>query len=117
VNKQKSVILLIVIAVMAMPFASCGQLAGPKGEITITKLNKPGDMGPVKFIHDKHETKQVKCIVCHHKVNNDDRIKICGTENCHTGQGAEETIHNLCINCHKEKGKKAPTECDACHKK
>ncbi len=72
-------------------------------------------MAPVKFIHDKHEMKDVKCIRCHHKLNNDERIKICGSVNCHTGAGAEERIHNLCITCHKSNKRIAPVECAGCH--
>ena len=114
-NRQNSVILMIVIAVIALPLASCSQFAGPKGEITIVKLIKPGETAPVKFNHDKHEAKKVKCVVCHHKINNDDRIKICAGDNCHAGKGAVETIHKFCINCHKSNLKIAPTECAACH--
>lgn len=106
---------MIVVAVTALPFISCKKGTGPKGETTITKINKSSEMGAVKMSHDKHEFADVKCIECHHKEGNDSRIKICGSKDCHTGEGAEDTIHDLCINCHKER-KSGPTGCDGCHK-
>ena len=80
--------------------------------VTISKINKDAQLGAVTLPHVKHEKAGVKCVVCHHKKNNDDRIKICAR--CH-GEGADELMHNLCVNCHKEK-KKGPTDCTACHR-
>ncbi len=81
--------------------------------VIISKVNKDAQLGAVTMPHVKHENAGIKCVDCHHKKNNDDRIKICSK--CHQGEGADELMHNLCVNCHKVK-KKGPTDCTACHK-
>jgi hypothetical protein len=109
---------LIIFVFAAFPLIMCKQepkLEGTRDTnlVTISKVNKDAQMGAVTMTHVKHEDAGVKCIVCHHKEHNDDRIKICSK--CHLGEGADELMHNLCVNCHKEK-KKGPTDCTACHK-
>ncbi len=69
-------------------------------------------MDPVMMPHKTHEEAGVKCIVCHHKQGNDDRIKQCAV--CHKGASGEDTLHNLCINCHAQT-KKGPALCNECH--
>ena len=66
----------------------------------------------VIFSHQAHEDHDVKCVVCHHKFENDDRIKNCAM--CHKGKEGEDYYHTLCIDCHKKK-KEGPVECDECH--
>lgn len=69
-------------------------------------------MDPVMMPHKKHENAGIKCVICHHKEGNDDRIKQCAV--CHKGAAGEDTIHNLCINCHAQT-KQGPTLCNQCH--
>ena len=78
-------------------------------------------MAPVAFSHEKHG--KVDCATCHHK--DKDAPKACKT--CHdikdVKDGApkiQDAFHNVCLKCHKadaEKGGKAPTKCNDCHKK
>lgn len=70
------------------------------------------EMDPVAMPHNKHEKAGIKCVICHHKEGNDDRIKQCAV--CHKGAAGEDTIHNLCINCHAQ-AKEGPTLCNQCH--
>lgn len=76
-------------------------------------IKKTGSsMPPVYFSHNIHEKQQVKCIQCHHKKGNPERVKRCAW--CHRGQKESELIHTLCITCHKKK--EAPVLCSGCHK-
>ena len=98
----------------------------PTDVVAITDINKfiTGDdlkagvvktnnyVSAVKMSHWKHEKKGVHCEVCHHKKGNDDRIKQCAA--CHKGKAGDETMHNLCINCHVSK-KEGPSMCQDCH--
>jgi len=81
-------------------------------------------MAPVTFSHAVHVEKvKVECVKCHHK--EPDNPKACKT--CHdlkeVKNGApkiQDAFHKLCQTCHKEqaeKGAKAPTKCNECHKK
>ncbi len=81
-------------------------------------------MPPVTFPHAVHVDKvKVACAKCHHK--DADNPKACKT--CHdlkeVKNGApkiQDAFHKLCQTCHKEqveKGAKAPTKCNECHKK
>lgn len=69
-------------------------------------------MDAVLMPHSKHENAGIKCVICHHKEGNDDRIKQCAA--CHKGARGEDTIHGLCINCHAQT-KKGPVLCNECH--
>lgn len=64
----------------------------------------------VLFNHTKHENRNA-CISCHHRNNNDDRIKTCAW--CHQGKTGAKVIHTTCISCHQNKG--GPTKCTGCH--
>ena len=91
--------------------------------VTITKISSYGKsadgvspmksaVGAVKFSHKTHEDAGVKCINCHHKKDNPDRIKQCAS--CHRGDNGYETMHGLCVDCHIEK-KEGPQHCKECH--
>lgn len=82
-----------------------------KGDINRGEKKTGNKMAVVKMSHDKH--KDIKCITCHHKEGNDDRIKKCAL--CHKGNSGMEIMHELCIECHKEM-KEGPIGCDDCHK-
>ncbi len=78
-------------------------------------------MAPVTFAHEKHS--KVECAKCHHK--DADSPKACKT--CHdikevkdNAPKIQDSFHKVCQTCHKEqaeKGAKAPTKCNECHKK
>jgi len=85
--------------------------SGSYDSLVITKLRVDNMMTSPNMSHEKHE--EVKCVVCHHKMYNDDRIKICAA--CHNEKGGEDIIHELCINCHDDKGE-GPKECKDCHR-
>ncbi len=94
----------------------------PKGPVVIKA--EGAKMAPVTFSHAVHVDKvKVECVTCHHK--DADNPKACTT--CHdlkeVKNGApkiQDAFHKLCQTCHKErdeKGAKAPTKCNECHKK
>ena len=94
----------------------------PKGSVVI-KVDG-AKMAPVTFPHAVHVDKvKVECAKCHHK--EPDNPKACKT--CHdikdVKNGAPkimDAFHKVCQTCHKEqaeKGAKAPTKCNECHKK
>ena len=68
-------------------------------------------IGTVKMSHFAHDKKGISCIVCHHKKNNDERIKQCAY--CHKGVGGMETLHNKCGQCHKTRA--MDMSCIRCH--
>lgn len=79
--------------------------------VDTVKITKIGDSAKqVSMSHESHEDADVKCITCHHKEYNDDRIKKCAE--CHEDK---EFMHNFCITCHTER-KDGPTACNDCHK-
>ncbi|MBD3344928.1 MAG: hypothetical protein GF401_07690 [Chitinivibrionales bacterium] len=70
-------------------------------------------MPAVKMSHIGHEKGGVtECITCHHKHDNDDRIKECAQ--CHKGVEGMEIMHENCGVCHKENN--ISTDCRSCHK-
>ncbi|MBN2161230.1 MAG: cytochrome c3 family protein [Spirochaetes bacterium] len=69
-------------------------------------------VGVVRFSHKTHEEEGMKCVECHHKNANPERIKKCAV--CHTGANGYETMHGLCVDCHIEK-KEGPQKCYECH--
>ncbi len=94
----------------------------PKGPVSVK--TEGAKMAPVTFSHDVHVNKvKVACAKCHHK--DADNPKKCDT--CHAlgevKNGApkiQDAYHKVCLTCHKEqaeKGAKAPTKCNECHKK
>jgi len=91
----------------------------PKGTIAIKADG--AKMAPVTFTHEGHS--KVECVKCHHK--DADSPKACKT--CHdikevknNASKIQDAFHKACQTCHKEqaeKGGKAPTKCNECHKK
>jgi hypothetical protein len=71
-----------------------------------------GNVGAVKMSHSLHEQHGVTCNDCHHKDNNDARIKECAR--CHTGDKGFNAMHGLCVDCHISKNK-GPQKCMECH--
>ncbi len=86
----------------------------------ITKFGKSSDgaspmkskVGTVIFSHKTHEKEGLKCVACHHKTGNPERIKQCAS--CHIGDNGYVTMHGLCVDCHIAK-KEGPQECKQCH--
>ena len=134
IRKGSSMRLFMVLAIIFLPliFLSCNEGTvsinpSPTDVVTVTDINKfitrddelkgikktNGLIAPVRISHKIHEDEGVQCVTCHHKKGNDDRIKQCAY--CHKGVRGDETIHNLCINCHLSK-KKGPAMCQECHK-
>ena len=114
-KRQKFLLFLVLLLFISVSFILCKKEI-PEGAkstdiVLISKVNNT--MDAVKIPHIKHQEAEVKCVVCHHKNENDDRIKNCSK--CHKGKGADETMHNLCVNCHKERNK-GPKDCTDCHK-
>jgi hypothetical protein len=91
----------------------------PKGPVVIKADG--AKMAPVTFSHETHS--KVECVKCHHK--DADNPKACKT--CHdikevknNASKIQDAFHKACQTCHKEqaeKGAKAPTKCNECHKK
>ena len=114
---------LALVLLSAFLLAGIAQAAdAPKGPVTIK--TEGAKMAPVTFSHDVHASKaKVECAKCHHK--DAANPKKCDT--CHdlkeVKNGApkiQDAYHKLCQACHKEqaeKGAKAPTKCNECHKK
>lgn len=71
-----------------------------------------GQVGAVTMSHSVHEKAGVDCIVCHHKENNDARVKECAQ--CHYGDEGFDVMHGLCVDCHIGR-KKGPQKCMECH--
>jgi hypothetical protein len=118
VKRKYFFVVMVIAALMALPLFMCKKEPAVESTrdtdyVTITKVMKDAQMASVTMSHVKHEQAGVECVVCHHKEGNDDRIKICSK--CHMGEGTDKLMHNLCVNCHKEK-KKGPADCTACHK-
>ncbi len=66
----------------------------------------------VSMSHSVHESKNIECKECHHKVNNDNRIKQCAQ--CHKGAQGRDVMHTACMSCHLTR-KAGPTMCQECH--
>ena len=71
-----------------------------------------GNVGAVTMSHSVHENHGLKCVDCHHKNGNDDRIKQCAP--CHNGYEGFDTMHGLCVDCHISV-RKGPQKCMECH--
>ncbi len=112
------------LAVLAA-ISSCSK--GVDDEIEITRENKyitaddiqagiiktSRSMSASVFSHSMHKSAGVSCETCHHKSNNDERIKRCVY--CHKGIQGTRTFHRLCVGCHTAK-KDGPAECAGCHR-
>jgi hypothetical protein len=68
--------------------------------------------GPVAQSHRIHEKMGLSCVTCHHKHNNDARIKQC--TQCHKGIAGMENLHNKCGQCHLYRAR--DMSCSSCHK-
>lgn len=121
--------LLVLIGAVTVAFVACnrdpwGYMNSPTDVVSITKTTKfakdeqglplKSQVGTVRMSHKVHAEKGIPCETCHHKTNNDARIKKCASEGCHVGYNGYATIHNLCLNCHIEE-KEGPTKCKNCH--
>lgn len=69
-------------------------------------------VGSVKMSHKTHADNGMDCIDCHHKKNNEARIKECAV--CHRGNNGFEVLHGKCLDCHV-KVKNGIEECKQCH--
>ena len=129
VNYRRMIICILAILpllAVACKGGTTGINPSPTDVVTITDVNafiSEGDLKagvkktnnevpPVIFSHSIHEKAGLQCVTCHHKEGNDERIKQCAM--CHKGTAGDETMHNLCINCHLER-KAGPAQCQDCH--
>ena len=71
-----------------------------------------GNVGAVTMSHSVHENHGLKCVDCHHKNGNDERVKKCAP--CHYGYEGFNTMHGLCVDCHISV-RKGPQKCMECH--
>jgi hypothetical protein len=101
---------LLIASIMALTFAF---FLITDIDIKASDQEANGSMPLVQAPHGQHEISGVKCIICHHKTGNDERIKQCTT--CHLGQNGMTVMHNFCIKCHTQR-KKGPVACQDCHK-
>lgn len=94
----------------------------PTDKVTMTKVTKyakmadgvtpmKSEVGQVVFSHKTHEAQGLDCASCHHKANNDDRIKKCAV--CHIGNKGFDVMHGKCLDCHIAEG--GPEKCKQCH--
>lgn len=70
-------------------------------------------VNPVMMSHVKHQEAGMKCVQCHHRNGNNDRLKQCAA--CHKGGEGRDLMHNFCIGCHLTKGE-GPVTCQDCHR-
>ena len=100
----------------------------PKGKITL-----PAKLGAVTFDHENHAAKMaIPCATCHHPSRPEKPLaaEYQACRGCHTRPaaspmktGLQAAFHDprgaagTCIDCHKQKGGKAPVKCLECHKK
>jgi hypothetical protein len=59
-----------------------------------------------------HERQKIACAACHHKHDNDERIKHCAQ--CHKGVAGIDTMHRACGACHERRG--MDMRCASCHR-
>ena len=107
-KSKLSIIVLIAVMCLTIPFSAFGQKVGG-GDLTFTLKNA----SPVIFSHDKHVNGQhMKCIQCHYQIfqmaqgsYKMDMSKItkgefCGK--CHNGKdGFDVKDQKNCTRCHK----------------
>ncbi len=120
--------IIVMFIACAMSLLRCNDAGGisPTDVVTITDVNSAiteKDVGAgvqktnnflpqVKMSHEKHEAQGMKCVQCHHRQKNDDRIKQCAA--CHKGEGGRDIMHNFCVECHV-KASQGPSQCQQCH--
>jgi cytochrome c553 len=104
VKKTSPVISLVLCLAVSFVYFSCKKGQGPTDLASMTKV-VAGDVekGYMDKVHDSHEG-AVKCVECHHKDENPDRIKKCA--DCHADDDAKEKAESLCLGCHKGGEKK-----------
>jgi Zn finger protein HypA/HybF involved in hydrogenase expression len=126
-NFFAQILVFLISAFLIIQFTSCINEKKEPDLIYISKSNvfvtlddvKDGirktqnSMPPVFFSHNEHEKKNILCIECHHKKNNDSRLKKCAS--CHKGIQGTEALHGFCILCH-EKREDGPKTCQGCHR-
>ena len=119
-------ILYLLFMVLPLLLVSCGNGDSGTDLVTITGVNAfvtDEDIAAgtkktlettihVKMHHRLHEKAGVACVTCHHKQNNDERIKTCSY--CHKGLDGAKRFHEFCIKCHVRMDK-GPVKCNECH--
>jgi hypothetical protein len=118
-------ILFVLFILIAAAAISCGSQYSSTDTVSFTNINTflndadyakgnrktYAEMPAVQLSHQVHERAGVKCVVCHHKTNNDGRIKRCNQ--CHKGIRGVEDMHKFCLDCHEKR--KGPQKCAQCH--
>ncbi len=120
-----TVIVMLIIPASFLLLQGCSNDSNVTDIVTITGVNRyftDADAGVgaktlettarVKMHHSSHIESDVKCETCHHKSNNDERIKKCAY--CHKGLAGAKMFHSFCIKCHTDM-RKGPARCDECH--
>jgi hypothetical protein len=111
---------------MLLPVASCNKDYSGTDLVKITGVNtfvtkEEAAQGVTKTLettirvtmhHGLHEKADVRCVTCHHKKGNDERIKKCSF--CHKGMDGAKMFHSFCVKCHTGV-KKGPVKCNECH--
>ncbi len=118
-------ILILIIAITIIPVLACSDNQSGTDIVTITGVNDyytDADTARgmktlettirVKMSHSIHEKSNIRCVTCHHKSGNDERIKKCAF--CHKGLAGAKLFHTFCIKCHTDKNK-GPIHCNECH--
>jgi hypothetical protein len=122
----QAVMSVIILSLSLSPFLSCKKDISGTDLVAITGVNtfitdQEVARGTtktlettirVKMHHQLHENADVSCVTCHHKKQNDERIKKCSY--CHKGLEGAKMFHLFCIKCHNEK-QKGPVKCNECH--
>lgn len=75
-------------------------------------LNTACEIPSVGMSHFRHDAEGLKCIECHHKHDNDSRIKQCAQ--CHKGLAGMDHMHKHCGTCHQKEWA-GGTDCGTCH--
>ena len=64
--------------------------------------------------HTTHEYADIKCVICHHDAENDQKKAIKRCDACHVGKSKNVILHYFCKDCHRRQS--GPVGCDECHK-
>ncbi len=137
-------VMAVVLCWLILPAVFADEVKLPKDEFTIDNRAefKKSIKPPVPFTHKKHEAdNKIACNECHHTYKDGknvwkpgDPVQKCIT--CHPADrdlakkksdemgvkllDLKNAFHKDCKECHeqvdKEQGKKAPTQCNDCHK-
>lgn len=112
--RSKKYLFLSVFLIALFAVFSCkDQWSGKTDVVSISKIAEKGKMPQVQMSHKVHDEHGIKCVVCHHKFENDAREKKCSI--CHKGDEGKDILHSLCKDCHKE-NKMDVEKCSQCHK-